>query len=144
MTAATNSDYADAIDRIHAESQGFLRLWFVKPEDGMHLTVASLCGDPWATGLLRATAQCAMRVMRAPRRKPSLCLCCPRAVRRLDGVMFCVAVPEVEHPEQALGAAVCPRCADAPDMGQRAIQAFRCIWPNIREIQVMPGSETVQ
>ena len=144
MSTATPDALAEGIRRVHAEAQGVMRLWFIKPGDGVHLLAASICGDAWAAGLLRATVTCAAQVMKMRRKKPSLCLCCPRAVRSLDGALFCLTVPEIDSPSEALGSVVCPRCATSSDLNSRAIEAYRRIWPDLRTIEVMPGPERMQ
>ena len=98
---------------------------------------------PNRTGLLRATASCVANVLRAPKRKPSLCLCCQRPVCKLDGIVVCVAVPQIDNAEKALGSVICPWCASGPDLHNPAINNYRCIWPVIRGIEVMLGSEAV-
>lgn len=144
MSTTTRDALAEGIRCVHAEAQGVLRVWFIRRDDAARLAIASLFGDEWATGLLRATMTCAAQVMKMRRKKPSLCLVCPRAVRSLEGVLFCLAVPEIDNPEQALGSVVCARCASNPELSGRAVEAYRRIWPDIRGIEVMPGPEGVQ
>lgn len=144
MSDPTRTEWTEGVNRIHAEAQGLLRLLFITPDDAAGLALAALCGNQRATGLLRATADCAANVMRQRhRKKPVLCLCCPRAVRKVEGAIFCFAVPEVDSPERALGSVICPCCVAAPDLHSRAVQALRGVWPDIRKVEIATGSGAV-
>jgi hypothetical protein len=144
MSSATPAEVRQHIAAVHAEAGGLLRLYFLTPEDGWRLMLGAAAGDAWATGMLTAVADCARAIKSAPKRKPSLCLCCPAPLRRPAGLMFCIAVPETGTPRHALGSAICPRCAGRPELESRAAVALRQVWPDLREIRPMPGPETMQ
>lgn len=141
---STKAELESAVRAISEESAGLIRTYFIGPQEGASLLVASALGDAWCTSMLGAVAHCMQRVANAPKRSPVLCLCCPRPVRHVPDVIFCVVVPEVGHPNQALGCVICPACAREPGLNARALKGLRAVWPQIRQIEVSPGPVTVQ
>jgi hypothetical protein len=144
MRTVRPEDREATISALHAESNGLFRIYLFGAPDGARLLVGAAAGDPWSLGMLAAINDCGHHITKAPRHEPALCLTCPAPLRRLPGLTFCVAVPEVARPQHALGSAVCSQCAALPDLGNRTMIALRQIWPDLREISVMPGPETVQ
>jgi hypothetical protein len=124
---------------IHHEAAGVLALNIVRPGDALNLVVASLEGDREATRLLRAVCDTVARVESAPKRKPMLCGCCPRALRG-SGFVICVAIPDRDSPTNGLAFALCEHCSrDDTALGEKASSALRTIWPDLRPITVTHG-----
>jgi len=136
--------WADAIGEVHREAAGVLTVHYVSGEDGPRLLMESMLGDKRATQVMTAVVDCLRAIRTAPRRKPTLCLCCPRAIRDPAGVVFCIAIPDRPDARQGIGTAICSRCATAPDRSERTLAAFRRVWPDAREIQIAAGPERVQ
>lgn len=121
---------------IHREAGGVLALNIVRPGDALNLVVASLGGDAEATRLLRAVCDTVARVESAPKRKPMLCGCCPRALRG-SGFVICVAIPDRDAPTNGLAFALCENCSrDDAALREKASSALRTIWPDIRTIEI--------
>jgi hypothetical protein len=121
---------------IHREAAGMLALNIVRPGDALNLVVASLEGDPEATRLLRAVRDTVARVESAPKRKPMLCGCCPRALRG-SGFVICVAIPDRDSPTNGLAFALCEHCSrDDTALVGKASSALRTIWPDLRPVTV--------
>ena len=123
--------------RAHDEAGGMFELHVVNQMNTADLLAAAILGDAHAAALLRAVAQAARQIDRAPRRKPSLCLSCPRTIRRACEATFVVAVPHADEPTTAIGAALCPRCAASGDLTATALAGFRRhLWPDARPVRV--------
>lgn len=144
MSAVQPQDREAAISAIHAEAGGLLRVYLFGASEGARLLLAAACGDGWAYGMLGAINDCARHIVDAPRAAPALCLTCPMPLRELPGLTFCVVVPEATNPHHVLGSAICPACAARPDLERRVTAALRQIWPDLREISVMPGPAGLQ
>jgi len=136
--------WAEAIREVHREAAGVLGVHFVRSEDAPALLVDSMLGDAHAIQLMRAVVGCLHAIRTAPKRTPTLCLACPRPIRKPDGAVFCVAIPDRPDASQGVGSALCLRCAAAPDRNDRAYAALRRIWPDLRPIEVTPGPGAVQ
>jgi hypothetical protein len=133
-----------AILEIQNDAGGLLRIYFFDAREGARLLVGAAAGDQWSRGMMSAINDCGHHIETAPASAPALCLTCPRPLRELPGLVFCVTVPEVTRPHHALGSAVCRRCAALPHLEKRAMAALRAVWPDLREISVMPGPGTAQ
>jgi hypothetical protein len=144
MSAVQREEREAAMLAFQGESGGVYRVYFFGAPDGVRLLADAVTGDRWSLGMLTAVNDCVRHVLDAPARQPCLCLTCPRPVRELPGLTFCVVLPQISEPHHALGSAVCPACAVLPNLGERAMIALRQMWPDLREISVMPGPETVQ
>jgi hypothetical protein len=144
MSVAHPEDREAAMSALHMEAGGLLRVFLFIPESALRLLAGAAAGDEWSLGMLGAIADCMHHITDAAARQPALCLTCPAPLRTLPGVTFCCVIPEVARPQHALGSAVCPACAVLPDLEKRAMLALRQIWPNLREISVMPAPEAVQ
>ena len=129
---------------MRAESGGILQISLVTAAKAEALILGAALGDDYSAGLLRAASECAKRIRSAPKRKPMLCLCCPAEIRLLPSVAFVVAMPHTDQPHQALGAALCPRCAAKSDPLTEAVHALRAIWPDLRPFDLAPGTEVIQ
>ena len=134
--SATPADaqWREGIEQVHREAAGLLRVHLVKPADSVHLIAAAILGEPTPLLLLQAITQAARQIRKAPRRLPVLCLCCPRPIRKPEGVTFCVTLPDIDRPGMAIGSAICPECAKNAEAN--ALQGLRRLWPELRAITV--------
>jgi hypothetical protein len=122
---------------VQAEGGGLLDLFLIPPEEGPSLIAAAALGSVTATRVLRAITDTASRIRQSARKtEPTLCLCCPRAVRRLNGVTFGLASPAADRATGAIGFVVCQQCSGKPDLNAGVQTALRRIWPDLRPIAV--------
>jgi hypothetical protein len=71
-----------------------------------------------------------------PRKKPILCLCCPRAIRLRDQFSIVVTLPGREAPTGAIGSALCQRCASARPLMPQVVAGLKRIWPGSRAVDL--------
>jgi hypothetical protein len=138
--------WRDAIRQVHTEAGGMLSVNIVEPSRAHGLMAASLAGDENATRLMRALVLAIEAVHRAPRKRPVLCLCCPRAVRPRDQFTVCVTRPENGNPSMVIGSAICARYfADKSTLIERVATALKEIWPQARLVgHIHEAPERVQ
>ena len=125
--------WADGIQQIHAEAGGMLSISLIDPARAHALLAASFAGDEAAARLMLGVFSAIETVQRAPRRKPVICLCCPRVVRPRDRFIVCVTMPENGSPSTGISSVLCARCfADKAGLNERVAAALRSIWPDAR------------
>jgi hypothetical protein len=134
-------EWREGIQRIHDEASGLLDINLIDADAGLEMILDAALGNIEAATLMRAVWQAAARIKEAPRRTPTLCLCCPRAIKRLTpGTVFGVARPSTAKPSNALAFAFCDRCsADRGTLAAKAATGLRRIWPDLRPITVTHG-----
>jgi hypothetical protein len=111
----TDTTWCDGVRAIQNEVGGALIVSIVTAPQGVQLVAASMLGDPEALILLRAIIDAGSWIRRAPRNKPVLCACCPRAVRPITPrTASGVAAPAIDRPGRALGFAFCDACGERP------------------------------
>jgi hypothetical protein len=134
MTAAS---WVDGLRAVQTESGGVMRMFLVELADQDAILSAAMEGDRNAGHLLQLVGQALFQIEDAPRRKPALCLCCPRPIRKIkDAAVFCFILPDVASPEHRIGTAVCEKCAIHADLLERATIAFRRLWPDLRTVDI--------
>ncbi len=128
----------EGIERVHVQSGGGLfRLYLFNQAETADLIVASCPGIDHASKLLCVIANTADRIRRSARRRtPVLCMCCPRCVRRLDGVRIGILTAAADNAVDALGFAICQQCSAKADLDEKVIGALRGIWPDLRPIAI--------
>jgi hypothetical protein len=138
-TSAGDAAYAaltEGIQELSTEAAGVLDLAIVRPIDVPALLISSLAGNADATRILQAISDAQKRIVTAPRRSPMLCASCPRPLLQND-YSFAVALPHCDAPVQALGMAVCLRCANEPELiAEKALSALRRVWPDLRPFTI--------
>ncbi len=135
--AAATNPWHDGMQQAHAEAAGIFDVFVIGPESGPELLAAAILGDAHAAALLRAVTHAARQIDAAPRRKPALCLCCPRPIRDAAGTVFVVAEPHTDDASTAIGAALCGRCAAHSDLTAKVVDGFRRhLWPDARPVRV--------
>jgi hypothetical protein len=133
-----NSEWLNGIQAINDEAAGMLDVNIIDATAGIEMIFDAATGDVEAATLIRAVYQAAARIKGAPRNAPALCLCCPRAVRRLTpATIFGVARPAIAKPSNALAFAFCEKCsADRGNLAAKAATGLRRIWPDLRTVEV--------
>jgi len=142
--ARQDAAFASGVQLAHDEASGVMRIYLMSSEDGRRMALAAAAGNAHCAALLRACVDCAQHVAHAAKDRPALCLCCPEPIRDMLGVTICLAVPDTDNPQRAVGGVICKRCAAGSDLSGRAASALRNLWPDLREIEVMPGPGTLQ
>ena len=133
-----NSTWQTDVQSIHEEAAGLLDVNLIDASVGADLLISAALGNSESAALLDAIRQAAECVRSAPRRKPALCVCCPRSIRRITPTtVFGVARPAVPTPTGALAFAFCDRCsADRTALAVKATEGLRRIWPDLRQINI--------
>ena len=119
------------------EDRGLMQLAIVRPEYLRDLSSAVFFGDGSALAILEAVHQSSQRIQRQARRKPVLCLCCPRAVRDPCAVLAFL-IPMTGVPKIAIASALCARCGSEPDdtLDEMATSAFVKACPGLRHVEI--------
>lgn len=126
----------DGIQRFHAEAGGLLELQVIQRADLPALILEALAGSAEAAQILRLTNQALHNIQAAPRKKPALCGCCPRALRHGQYAVI-IARPACDDPSQGLALAICTKCGPDHDAIQVAARvALARIWPNLRPVTI--------
>jgi hypothetical protein len=130
--------WRDGIQAVNDQAAGLLDVDIVDAACGADLLSRAAQGDKAAAALFLAVTQAAARIKQAPRHKPTLCMCCPRAIKRLTAeTVFGVATPAVANPTGAIGFVFCTRCsADRTTLAAKAAEGLRRIWPDLRPIEI--------
>ncbi len=127
---------ADGIRAVHQEAGGVLGLDIVRRRDARDLVVSAAAGDTHAAMVLRAVKDTLAKIQSAPRRRPMLCVCCPRSLLKHDFAVV-LASPEREDRQQGLALAVCTTCATSvPEITAKVAVALREIWPDLRQVTI--------
>jgi hypothetical protein len=143
---SAHDGWAAGLQQVHAEAGGLLDVHVIEPSRVTELLFASLGGDDTATRLLRAAISTLANVHQAPRKRPALCLCCPRAIRHRDQFIVCITIPRRDNPSMGIGSAICAKCfADPTKLMTRIVEALKQMWPEVRPIgHVHEAPEAVQ
>jgi hypothetical protein len=112
-------------------------LIFADQAEVADMLLAADGGDERAGLIAHAATECVAATVAAARTTtPRLCLACPR---ELTDYRFSVAlaVPGCDDPAKIICGALCHTC-EATDDGsrERAMLAFRAVWPSLRPIRV--------
>lgn len=140
-TSPTMADFQKGMRALHGDGGGALTLQIVRPTEAIHLMAIVRFGDELAAALLSGVKRLLIQVERAPKGKPIQCGRYHRPFRSGE-YNFAVAVSTLDDPQHALGIAVCVRCActaDMPGFRRKAIDCFRGVWPDMREIAITAG-----
>ena len=130
--------WSDGIQAVQQESGGLMSFNVIRQADAPGLLFDAMRGDPDATRLAQGLASLLGQIASAPRHKPVLCACCPRALRRTFAVI--IAGPERPNARNSIGFGICERCATEPeDIRTKAIEALRRIWPDARPVTITHG-----
>ena len=109
--------------------EGVFDLDVISPEQGPSLLAAALRGSKEACVVLAVIDETIRRI----HTQPPLCLCCPAAVSRIEGVTF--GALSIEG-EPFLGFVICPEC-DLHSAGDpRLIEAIQQYSPGARLLRI--------
>lgn len=124
------------IQGVNDEAGGLLTVQVIQRQDLPAIIADAICGSAEAVQLMRLANQVLTNIRDAPRRKPMLCGCCPRALRGGQYAVI-IARPACDDPKQGLSLAICTRCGPDYDAIQaKATVALARIWPNVRPVTV--------
>ncbi len=133
----TRNELRDLIARVHVQAGGVLDVYLVSGAEAADLMTASFLGVGHATRLLGAVSTSIAHVLRSTgKRNPTLCVCCPRCVRRLDGIRIGIVAAATDDAADVISFVVCARCSSAPDLTKNIMHALRRIWPDLRPISI--------
>ena len=136
MTACATAALIAGIEQAQAESGGLMSLFVVQPHEAADLFVAALAGNATAYRLVRILTENIRRVRTAPKRAPILCATCQHTLRSTPH-SFVVAEPMGNDPTQTVCLGICVKCAVPVDaVLEKAMGAFREIWPELRPVNV--------
>lgn len=139
MSASPSLEWQAGVRQVHEESGGLVTVAIVTREARLELLAAVVLGDHEASTILRAIADCSKWIAKTPRKRPVLCVCCPRPVLRVTrDTIIGVASPATTAPNRALGFAFCRECGKgtAPELTDRARRGLSGIWPDLRPVAV--------
>jgi hypothetical protein len=130
--------WVDGIRAVSAEAAGLLNVTIVDSETCGEILADAMMGDERAVALFNASLEARRRVANVPRRRPALCVACPRAVKRVTrATIFGVALPATARPEAVIGFVFCARCAaDRGTLLAKAEIGLRGVWPDLRPLVV--------
>jgi hypothetical protein len=132
------SAWAAGMQHVNDEAAGLFNVNIIDAATGAELLAGAMAGDREAATLLDAVRQAVAQVNQAPRKRPSLCMCCPRPVKRITpATVFGVALPAVSAPSTAIGFVFCDRCgAGGSDLLAKAAEGLRRIWRDLRPVAI--------
>ncbi len=121
------------VEAVTQQAAGALEIIVVMQHEIPEAIVTALAGDPAVMQVAQMIMQALAGIKHAPRHSPMLCACCPQPLRINGRFSLAMALPACDAPVQALGLAICGKCATEPSAVQvRAIEALRKIWPTLR------------
>jgi hypothetical protein len=135
--APDNSAYAATLRTIHADAAGVMSLTVILPSEAPGLLLDSLCGNREAAILLHTVQHAIRNIRTAPRKRPQLCVSCPRPIGPRLKCSFVVATPHKDNPAGAVAMAVCHRCATRPsEVQSKALEGLKRLWPDLYPFSV--------
>lgn len=118
------------------EAAGVMDLLIVRPCELADMLVAALFDDH-AARLSSLVTRTIYSVYEAPTASLIQCLSCRSPVGHEDAFSVVLAIPHRDAPSKAIASVVCPDCGVEQDtIRDKAIAAFRDIWPNARAIDL--------
>ena len=125
------------VESVTRQSGGAVEIVVVMQAEIPEVVGAALAGEPGAVQIFQLTIQTLHRIETAPKRDPLLCATCPQALRSDGRFSLVMAIPACDSPVQALGLAVCGKCATEPVAVQaKGVAALRNIWPDLRTANI--------
>lgn len=126
----------EGVQRVNDEAGGVLSLQVIQRGDMPALISDALAGSGEAMELLRLVRETMDGIQAAPRRKPMLCGCCPKALRN-GRFSVVLAKPDRADASQGIAMMICAKCGPSYGAIQAAaLVALRRIWPNCRPIAI--------
>jgi len=128
------AELREAVARLRTDSGGTFELIIIRPGDLRRLCVDAALGSEDAARLATMALRAVENVVSAPRKKPALCGCCPRAVRKRNRYAIGLALPWTDGPAHGIAFVLCEKCAADSDLLARGIAAMKRIWPDARPV----------
>jgi hypothetical protein len=125
------------IETVHREAAGVLDLIIVRPEEILLLSLSRMSGDQRANATAIAVTDAICGINEAAKTSaPKLCGSCPRELTD-NCYAVVVAMPQRDAPSAAIVMAICHGCATTEaGIREKATEAFRSVWPDLRPITV--------
>lgn len=128
--------WAQGIREASDEAAGVMDLLIVRPCELMDMLTAAMFDDHSAR-LSSLVTRTILSVYEAPAASPVQCLSCCQSVGHQDAFSVVLAIPHRDAPSKAVTSVMCPACGVEQDtIRDKAIAAFRDIWPNARAIDL--------
>ncbi|MGI4951202.1 MAG: hypothetical protein ACRYGM_05305 [Janthinobacterium lividum] len=135
---AVRNEWAQGIRAVHDQAAGALLVEIVRPADMAGLIADAMAGYSNAYQILRLTNEFIQAVRASAPKRPMLCGCCPRSIRRRP-FNVALAIPACDDAANAVVIGICDHCATDPDaLLDKARQGLARIWPDLRAIDVHP------
>jgi hypothetical protein len=129
-------DIAALIDRISHAAGRALTIHTLTPGDALTLARAAESGSAHALKLMESVRYMIERIQQAE--PPALCLTCPTVIRSPRGVTMVLTGAGLDYPGDQAGSAVCPSCAQLPDIDARIMSALEGFWGKLNPVDVHP------
>ncbi len=122
----------DGVEAVTRQAAGALEIVVVMQHEIPEAILTALSGDPAIVQVAQMIMQTLAHIEGAPRHSPMLCAVCPQPLRINGRFNLAMAMPACDSPVQALGLAICGKCATEPTTVQaKAIEGLRKIWPTL-------------
>ena len=121
------------VEQVTQQAAGALEIVVVMQHEIPEAILTAMAGNPAVVQVAQMIMQTLAGIEGAPRHSPMLCAVCPQPLRINGRFSLAMALPACDSPAQALGLAICGKCATEPTAVQaKAIEALRKIWPTLR------------
>lgn len=127
----------EGLAQFNRESGGLLRVEIIRPADIQLIFRAAISGYSPAFFRLSAIFESSEKIRKMARKKPAVCLTCPRSVGD-PNASLALLVPANDAATVAICSALCEKCSKyEPEIITRlAAAAYQAAWPGLRCVEV--------
>jgi hypothetical protein len=136
VMAQIDHTLALAVDRISQAAGSTVLIRILRYEDSELLIRAAEQGSVEASRLMLAIAYLFARIEQG--QPPAKCLVCPTVIRNPRGVLVVFCGPALDPLAEMSASAVCPACAQAPDVDARIYDALGELFGKLCPVDVHP------
>lgn len=132
-----NQTFAERVAQFNREAAGLLQLEIILQKDHHLVLNAALDGDPIAFSRLAAIFESRAMIRKMARKKPAVCLTCPRSIRD-PNASLALLVPATDAATVAICSALCENCSkhESETIVKLAASAFQAAWPSLKCVEV--------
>lgn len=126
------------LSELQEAAHGIVDIRYVDLEAAGALLIAAAMGDHQSLQIVKGIGKVMVWMKKQPRKKPALCLCCPREIRTETDIcgFVLISVPENQTAPFSVSA-ICDACAIETGRDDKVLSAIqKHIWPNARIIQI--------